>query len=80
MTLKALDYHFNRVEVPLAPINKVCDMARPSASSDDQNKLILSSFPGRRKGQQDQETVGYLFWTVLLFNACHLPPEKPSPA
>lgn len=45
-----------------------------------QDLLVLSSFPGRRKGQQDQETVGYLFWTVLLFNACHLPPEKPSPA
>lgn len=52
MTMKALDYHFNRIEVPLTPINRVCDLARPSASasSDDQNKIC--SFCSLSQGEE----------------------------
>lgn len=82
MTLKALDYHFNRVEVPLTPINKVCDMARPSASSDDQNKTCSFCLLSQGEERANKIRKQWVTCSGLCYSSMHvtcLPKNHPRP-
>lgn len=61
--MKALDYHYNCIEVPLTPNNRVCDLARPSVRTKTKSAPFIP-FPKEKKGP---ERLGNSWLPVLDF-------------